>query len=614
MEAKEVDLSNPMTMPMIAIPVSDFSRDISVTAYDCPLWIEDDNHVWITYVDGNLNVILADGEMVDNWIDNWRLTTIDINNLDDAHNLPCIGIDPLGHIHVIWNLHNDELNYKRSTAIGDPTTLIGSTMSGTPIQSVTYPRFHCAGNDFYFFCRSGGSGNGDIYVKRLNLFTGEWEDFATPLLSGSALNPTDNAYLGSIWMSDSGDIYLVWTCRIGWYNEGLYFARYDRQSNLWARSDGEPYSLPITRETADPIIKPGSASDQSITNSGHGIALSPDGTIHVVYHRYPKGCREVFHARYDSTTGDWLETQISDLRVPRLNGCPGGPIDDRPRPCHMELQGPVLIAHQSGAITVLYTRATSMSRGVWARPGGITYRADSLDNGRTWTHSELSLPVNAWGSEFPRESNGKPYVVWQEASQITMQGEIESNRNISIVKVEPMGDPPVVSLSTNKSLDLGPVYLHPTPLYGSITIAATVQPAHNCAHIMPLIDKGGLQGQREYRVALYGASLGSGFKYYADRVQVLLGNELGGWGLLWYPQVAIAPGLITDVVVEWDGKTVTMSINGEVIDSIAYTGHILSTSSSLLIGSMMLSTGFVDPVNVYKGALSIDVYKGHSSQ
>lgn len=415
------------------------SRDINATSYDTPLWIEKETgHVWLAYVNSNMEVILLDGLLSD-LISNWRRTLIHTANLDDTHNLPSVGIDHQGRIHIVYDLHNSaSIKYKISTSPRDTSTLTLAGMDGTPTPYISYPRFHKTGNDFYFFGRTGQSGSGDVYIKRFNYNSGRWEDFAVPFLTGKNQVPPDNAYLGSIYTEENGNINLIWTHRIDWWNQGLFYAKYNAQAGQWQKANGSPYPLlPIVRDVADPIIAIGSPSDQYITNSGHAVSVSPDGTIHVVYHRYPIGYREVFHARYDPLTNSWIETQISDLRLPRLDGCPGGPKDERPRPCHMEMSGPTLIAHNDGSITVLYTRTTAISRGAWARPGGITYRADSNDNGNTWYVRELSTPVNEFGSEFPREPNGLPYILWQEAAKV-VSGIFTPNGSLYLAKVDPL--------------------------------------------------------------------------------------------------------------------------------------------------------------------------------
>lgn len=577
--------------------ISSSARDINATAYDTPLWVEDDGHAWIAYVDYDLNVMLADGFLdsppspVSPPLPQWNYLLIDRNNLDDAHNAPCVGVDPLGYIHVVWNLHNGNLNYGRSTQLRVSSSIIPLSMEGAPCASVTYPRFHRTESNFYFFARNGSSGNGDIFIKRFNLTSLQWEDFACPLISGSSLNPPDNAYLGSIYTEPNGNIHLIWTCRIEWWNTGLFYVCFNAANSQWQKADGTPYDLPITRLTADPIVPISSPSDQSISNSGHAVSVSTDGTIHVCYHRYPCGYREVFHARYDPLASMWIETQVSDLRLPRLDACPGGPTDSRPRPCHMELQGPTLITHSSGSITILYTRSTSLSRGVWARPGGITYRSDSIDSGLTWRTCELSVPVNEFGSEFARESTGKPYVLWQEAET---RGR-EARGALYVVKV----DEPLKPITTR---DAG--------LYTSLSIVAKVQPSHGPLSIMPIVDKGGIAGWREFRLSLYGANLGlgQGFISYSDRVQVLLGNSTGNWGLIWYPQVVVSQGLISYLALTWNGWVVSLYLNGKEVDQIPYQGEILASSSDILTGGYRNALGIEDPNNHFRGNISVDIY------
>lgn len=570
------------------------AQDINATAYDTSLTI-DGSHVWVCYVDSALRVVLADGTLPSPV---WRYTVVDSGNADDSHNLCGVGIDPSGHIHVAYNMHGGLLHYKRTTTAGNPATLQTATMGGTVATDVSYPRFHRAGSAFYFLARDGVAGSGDEYIKKLNA-QGLWGDLAFPLIQGKSLSPSDNPYLGAIWPAANGDLHLVWTSRINsaggaLYNYGLYYARYDSGTQTWRRSDGTAYTLPIDRTSGEVIV---SSTDSTLTNSGHAVAVS-NGTIHVVYQRYPAGYREVFHAL--RTSSGWVETQISDLRAPRLRACPVGPQQGpEPRPCDMEVGGPVLVVNSSGALTVLYTRANGPSRGVWSRPAGVAYEARSLDDGESWQVRELHWPVTNLGSEFQRESGRLPYILVQEAGLLG-----QDTGRIALAEVpEPLPRPALRVAATNGSLEVPAVNVG-----ASFSIVARILPKPT-ARRMGLVDKGGATGQRAYRLLLWGTNHdGLGFRYASDRVQVLVGNGAGAWGRLWYPQVTVPPGVVSHLVATSDGSSLKLYMNGALVAQDSYAASVdppLSTASPTLVGGNYSAANVKE--NLFEGELDVEI-------
>lgn len=556
------------------------ARDINATAYDTNVVI-DGQHVWVCYVNSGLQVILADGDLP---APTWRRTVIANNNTDDAHNLCAVGIDPGGLIHVVWNLHGSALNYMRSTAPRDPATLVSAAMGGAQPAQVTYPRFHRAGAAFYFFARSGVSGAGDAYVKTWSGTA--WSDLAYPLIQGAALSPTDNPYLGAISANSAGDVSVVWTARVGGtYNAGLYFAKYKAGAGQWQRSSGAPYTLPMSRLSGEVVV---SAADTTVGNAGLGVSTGSDGVHHVVYTRLSAGGYiEVYYARGAGT--GWTETQISDARAPRYRMCPTGPVDGAPRPCDVEVTGPTLVQHSAAALSILYSVTGEKVRdggAAYARPGGMTYVAETSDGGLTWSRPREVHHGGVLGqsSEVQRASGGEPYVLMQESG-------IGGAGALWLASVGAPGAAPILEAWTAS----GPASFAPVHISASgFTIAAQVRPVLGATPApMSIVDKGGANGAREYRLLLYGANLGAGFGYYPDRVQILLGSPSGAWSINWTPQVTVPASAWTDVVVTGDGATVRLYVNGVEAAATAYSGSFLATPGPVVVGGITAADGSI---------------------
>jgi hypothetical protein len=182
------------------------------------------------------------------------------NGITDGHDVVVFGIDGAGYMHLCWGMHDDPLNYARSTTpvTGSQPIVFGpnlGTMTGNE-TSVTYPQFLTMANgDLLFLYRVGESGGGNTFLNRWLLASQKWTNVtvtngtAEPFIQG--LWPTSyNAYNQMPCLDANGNLYLVWTWR--WTpeyesNHNLLFAKSTNGGVTWLRFGGKPYDLPISQ-------------------------------------------------------------------------------------------------------------------------------------------------------------------------------------------------------------------------------------------------------------------------------------------------------------------------------------------------------------------------------
>ncbi len=172
-------------------------------------------------------------------------------NVLDAHNVISIGADSKGFLHVSFDHHGQRLNYCRSVApfaleLGDK-----EPMTGEDEESVTYPEFHkMASGRLVFVYRDGASGRGNLVMNVYDDSLRIWHRVHSNLISGEEQR---NAYW-QICTDRQGTMHLSWVWRETWLvetNHDLCYARSTDEGRTWQRSDGSPYELPITAQSAE---------------------------------------------------------------------------------------------------------------------------------------------------------------------------------------------------------------------------------------------------------------------------------------------------------------------------------------------------------------------------
>lgn len=172
-------------------------------------------------------------------------------NVKDAHNVISIGIDGKGVLHASFDHHGHPLRYCRSVRPGSIELGPLEPMTGINENNVTYPEFYTLpSGDMLFVFRSGHSGGGDMVINRYDTKKGSWSRVHDVLLDGEGQR---NAYW-QLCLGDDGALHLSWVWRETWMvetNHDLCYAKSLDNGLTWQRSDGTPYTLPITMKTAE---------------------------------------------------------------------------------------------------------------------------------------------------------------------------------------------------------------------------------------------------------------------------------------------------------------------------------------------------------------------------
>ncbi len=154
-------------------------------------------------------------------------------------------------VHAAFDHHGNKLHYCRSIEPGSIELGETEPMTGSLEDDVTYPEFYrLEGGDLLFAYRSGVSGRGNLVMNRYDLKTESWKRIHDVLIDGENAR---NAYW-QIHVDHKGTIHLSWVWRETWLvetNHDLCYARSRDGGISWERSDGIPYSLPITCSTAE---------------------------------------------------------------------------------------------------------------------------------------------------------------------------------------------------------------------------------------------------------------------------------------------------------------------------------------------------------------------------
>lgn len=243
--------------------------------------------------------------------DDWEFVRLPEKLGWDSHNYVTMALDSTGRIHLSGNMHGHPLKYFRTRLPFNIHTFERVTaMVGSEESRVTYPVFFRGpSGELIFTYRDGGSGNGNQIYNVYDAGSQTWRRLLdAPLTDGQGLM---NAYLHGPKMGPDGYFHLVWVWRDTGdcaTNHDLSYARSKDLVN-WEQSDGTPYKLPITLQTAEIIdpVPPGGGILNGNTILGWD---SQDSTI-VSYHKYDAdGNTQLYNARREP--GGWTLYQTSD--------------------------------------------------------------------------------------------------------------------------------------------------------------------------------------------------------------------------------------------------------------------------------------------------------------
>jgi hypothetical protein len=208
------------------------------------------NTQYVAFYDGTGRMILGKRDLDST---NWQLQVTPYSgDAKDAHNGISLGVDGKGILHIVWDLHNQELRYARTVAPGSLELTPTQRMTGDRETKVTYPQFYNVPNgDLFFIYREGSSGDGDVMLNRYDVMSEQWYAVHHPLIDGEGKR---NAYVNRMGVDSKGGLHLSWVWRDTpdvATNHDVCYAYSPDMGITWMKSTGEEYQLPITAATAE---------------------------------------------------------------------------------------------------------------------------------------------------------------------------------------------------------------------------------------------------------------------------------------------------------------------------------------------------------------------------
>lgn len=184
--------------------------------------------------------------------DIWDLSkTQYTGNVMDAHNVISIGVDGDGYLHVAFDHHGYPLRYAKSISPGELELGELQQMTGIDEDNVTYPEFYrMSDGDLIFVYRSGASGRGNMAVNRYDLESKKWIRVQDTLIDGE----DERSPYWQVCIDKNDVIHVSWVWRETWLvetNHDLCYAKSEDGGKTWLKSDGTPYTLPITSSNAE---------------------------------------------------------------------------------------------------------------------------------------------------------------------------------------------------------------------------------------------------------------------------------------------------------------------------------------------------------------------------
>ena len=248
----------------------------------------------------------------------WTTTRLDVSiDQRDGHYAPALGVGPDGHIFLCYNTRDSPIRWRRSVSPGDVSAFAEETvgLTGRDETSACYPEFtRLRDGTLLFGYREGYSGNGNWHLNRWA--DGEWDPLQHSLTDGEGER---NSYHWNLFQSSDGVLHYAFCWRNndldveGIANSKLSYARSPDGGETWERSDGTEYTLPITKDAAEPI-DPVSAG-HNLINQGWTAFDPRTDEPHVAYVREgDSGSAQLYHAFMDD--GTWRRERVTDRDAP----------------------------------------------------------------------------------------------------------------------------------------------------------------------------------------------------------------------------------------------------------------------------------------------------------
>jgi BNR repeat-containing family member len=332
---------------------------------------------YTAFYDGDGYMVLAKRQLNSN---KWETRRSQYKgHVEDAHNAISIGIDGKGVLHVSWAYHNHPINYAQSTQPGGLELGQQGPMTGKDESSVTYPQFYnLPSGDLLFIYREGGSGNGNTMLNRYDMQSGKWQPVHHPLINGEGKR---NAYTNHLAVDSKGGLHLSWVWRESpdvASNHDICYAYSPDGGKAWQTSAGKPYTIPITRGTAE-IVCPVPPNSELINQT----SMTTDQNDHPIIASYWRTA-DSNSPQYRVVCFDgkqWKTNKVTDRKQAfRLSG--GGTK-------RIPISRPQVVAGAAGEIYVIFRDEE--------RGNGVSVAISNNAARTNWRVLDiLKTPVGAW--------------------------------------------------------------------------------------------------------------------------------------------------------------------------------------------------------------------------
>lgn len=222
---------------------------VNTTIFRCNPLVTHGDTQFVAYYDSLGHVTLGKRAVGS---DSWQIeTSKHKGNVSDAHNVISIGVDGKGVVHAAFDHHGHPLHYAKGVEPMSLTLGDMEPMTGVDEEKVTYPEFYRLKNgDLLFVYRSGASGRGSMAINRYRVDEGRWQRVQDNLLDGEE----QRSPYWQMYIDENDVIHLSWVWRETWLvetNHDMCYAKSTDGGKTWLKSDGTPYTLPITAANAE---------------------------------------------------------------------------------------------------------------------------------------------------------------------------------------------------------------------------------------------------------------------------------------------------------------------------------------------------------------------------
>ncbi len=296
-------------------------KEMEFKAYEAVHWQTPvstyNNNIYFVWVDNQMRTMVAKKTP------NGKITTSVIHKngvRGKNHNLPSLGIDKEGYIHIAYNMHHSlrkegdrGWQYKVSNKPGDISsfTYVGKSSRTIPGKLITYPSFtrDNRGNLYVTFRhrthrneKYGVDGSQGIGIAKYNSATKRWamlggtnyeHGVKTFFWSDSSMRENNKStgyqgYRAKIFFDNSNRMHISWDVFIAPGREAshIMYAYSDDGGNTFKRANGSKInSLPITPQNGDVVER----ASRGIYNTRTYVAVTKSGNPIVAFEDRSKG-------------------------------------------------------------------------------------------------------------------------------------------------------------------------------------------------------------------------------------------------------------------------------------------------------------------------------------